>query len=82
MFETNIIGNKEWTRGFLCEADVRCLEDFDCDMRFRYLKKKKDPSRVQTYEHLVEKHGEKVPTHCEHGIPLNRRCGICHAMFG
>jgi hypothetical protein len=31
---------------------------------------------------LVEQHGDKVPTECEHGIPLHRRCGLCRALLG
>lgn len=82
MLETNVIGNKEWTRGFLTETDIACLEDFDCEMRIRYLQQKEGRQKAQTYDELVEEHGDKVPTHCEHGIPLYRKCGICRALLG
>jgi hypothetical protein len=82
MLETNVIGNKEWASGFLTEADIRSLEDFDGEMRIRYLQQRQGHSKVKTYEELVQEHGDKVPTHCEHGIPLTRKCGICRALLG
>jgi hypothetical protein len=82
MFETVVIGNKEWASGFLTAGDIRLLEDFDCEMRIRYLQQREGRQKVQTYEQLVEQHGDKVPTHCEHGIPLYRKCGICRALLG
>ncbi len=78
MLETVVIGDKEWVRGFLCEADIRCLEDFDCEMRIRFLQQK----RARSYQELVEEHGDKMPTQCEHGIPLYRKCGMCRALRG
>ena len=82
MFETAVVGNKEWTQGFLTAADFRSLEDFDCDMRIRYLQQKQGRQKEKSYEELVEEHGDKVPTHCEHGIPLHRKCGLCRALLG
>lgn len=82
MLETQVIGNKDWAAGFLTEADITCLEDFDCEMRIRYLQQKEEDQQSMTYEKLVEEHGDKVPTHCEHGIPLYRKCGICRALLG
>jgi hypothetical protein len=35
MLERDVIGNKEWTRGFLCDIDVSYLEAFDSEMRSR-----------------------------------------------
>jgi hypothetical protein len=81
MLETNVIGNKEWAIGFLTAQDIRLLEDFDCEMRIRYLQQKQGRKKVKSYEHLVEEHGDKVRTHCEHGIPLYRKCGICRALL-
>ena len=63
------------------ERDIRMLEDFDCEMRIRYLQQKEGRQKAKTYEQLVEEHGDKVPTHCEHGIPLNRKCGVCRALL-
>ncbi len=82
MFETAVIGNKDWALGFLTAGDIRLLEDFDCEMRIRYLQQKDGHQKVKTYTQLVEEHGEKVPTHCEHGILLYRKCGICRALLG
>jgi len=82
MLETNVIGNKEWASGFLTEADIRSLESFDCEMRIRSLQQKQGPSKAKTYEQLVDEHGDKMPTHCEHGIPLTRKCGVCRALLG
>ena len=82
MLETNVIGNKEWVMGVLTEADIRCLEDFDREMRIRYLQQKNGSQSTKTYEQLVEEFADKVPTHCEHGIPLYRKCGICRALLG
>src|SRR5271166_3466915 len=73
MLETQVIGNKDWAMGVLTEADIRCLESFDCEMRIRYLQQKEGSRKTKTYEQLVEEHGHKVPTHCEHGIPLYRK---------
>jgi hypothetical protein len=82
MLETKVIGNKDWAMGFLTDVDIRCLEDFDCEMRIRYLQQKDGQQKIKTYEQLVEEHGSKVPIHCEHGVPLNRKCGICRALLG
>jgi hypothetical protein len=82
MFETAVVGNKEWAIGLLTAADIRMLEDFDCEIRIRYLQQKQGREEVKTYEQLVEEHGDRVPTHCEHGIPLYRKCGICRALLG
>jgi hypothetical protein len=82
MFERAIVGHKEWALGFLTADDIRLLEDFDCEMRIRYLQRKDAQQMVKTYEQLVEQHGGKVPTQCEHGIPLYRKCGVCRALLG
>jgi hypothetical protein len=82
MLETNVIGNKEWAIGFLTAQDIRLLEDFDCEMRIRYLQQKQGRKKVKSSKQLVEEHGDKVPTHCEHGIPLYRKCGVCRALLG
>ena len=82
MMETQVIGNKHWAIGVLAAADISCLEDFDCEMRIRYLQQKEELHKAKTYEQLVEEHGDKMPTHCEHGIPLYRKCGICRALLG
>jgi hypothetical protein len=82
MFETTVTGNKEWAMGILTAGDIRLLEDFDCEMRIRYLQQKEGSQKAKTYEQLVEQHGDKVPTHCEHGIPLHRKCGLCRALLG
>ena len=80
MFETSVVGNREWTRGVLSEADVRFLEGIDCDIRIRSLQEKRDFHKPKTYEQLVEQDGTTVPTHCEHGVPLNRKCRVCRAL--
>lgn len=82
MLETNVIGNKEWTRGVLSDADIRFLENIDCEIRIRCLQQRQGFTKVKTYEQLVEQDGSKMPTHCEHGIPLNRKCGVCRALLG
>jgi hypothetical protein len=82
MLETNVIGNKEWTRKVLTEADIRVLEDIDCEIRIRSLQQRQGYNKARTHGQLVEQDGDKVPTHCEHGIPLNRKCGVCRALFG
>ena len=82
MLEKDVIGNKDWAIGVLTNADIRMLEDFDCEMRIRYLQQKQGHEKAKTSEQSVEEHGNKVPTHCEHGIPLNRNCGVCRALLG
>lgn len=82
MLETDVIGNKEWTRGFLSAADIRFLEGIDCEIRIRCLQQRKGYNKARTYEQLAEPDGDQIPTHCEHGIPLNRRCGVCRALLG
>jgi hypothetical protein len=82
MLETQVIGNKEWAAGFLTREDIRLLEDFDCEMRIQLLQQRNGDQRVKTYAQLVEEQAERVPTHCEHGIPLYRTCGICRALRG
>jgi hypothetical protein len=82
MLETDVIGNKDWTRGFLTETDFRCLEDFDCEMRIRSLEQRDAQLQAKTYDQLVEEHADRVPTHCEHGVPLYRKCGVCRALLG
>lgn len=80
MFETGVIGNKEWTRGVLSQADIRFLEGIDCEIRIRSLQEKQGSHKVRTYEQLVEQDGHRVPTHCEHGVPINRNCRVCRAL--
>ena len=82
MLEKQVIGNKEWAMGVLTAADIRMLEDFDCEMRIRYLQQNQGREKTKTYKQLVEEHGYKVPTQCEHGILLNRKCGLCRAPLG
>jgi hypothetical protein len=82
MLETQVIGNKDWAIGFFTAADVRLLEDFDCEMRIRFVQQKQGRSKAKTYKQLVAEHGDKVPAQCEHGIPLTRKCGICRALLG
>lgn len=82
MLETQVIGNKEWVEGFLTQKDIRLLEDFDCEMRIRHLQQRTAGQKVKTYAQLVEEHADDVPTRCEHGIPLYRKCGICRALLG
>jgi hypothetical protein len=82
MLETQVIGNKDWAMGFLTAADIRLLEDFDCEMRIRFVQQKQGRSKAKAYKRLVEEHGDKVPTQCEHGIPLTRKCGTCRALLG
>jgi hypothetical protein len=82
MLETNVIGNKEWARGFLSDADIRFLEEIDCEIRIRSLQQRQGHNKARTYEQLVEQDGDKMPTQCEHGIPLNRKCGVCRALRG
>ncbi len=82
MLEKNVIGNKEWATGILTAADIRMLEDFDCEMRIRSLQQKDGRRNAKTYEELVEEDAHRVPTHCEHGIPLTRKCGVCRALRG
>ena len=82
MLETQVIGNKDWAEGFLIRQDIRLLEDFDCEMRIRNLQQRAGDQRVKTYAQLVEEDAHEVPTHCEHGIPLYRKCGICRALLG
>ncbi len=82
MLETNVIGNKEWARGFLSEADIRFLEEIDCEIRIRCLQQREGYNKARTYEQLVDQDGDKMPTCCEHGIPLYRRCGVCRALLG
>jgi hypothetical protein len=82
MLETNVIGNKEWARGFLADSDIRFLENIDCEIRIRYLQQRLEPYEARTYEQLVEQDGDRMPTHCEHGIPLTRKCGVCRALLG
>jgi ABC-type taurine transport system ATPase subunit len=82
MLETKVIGNREWARGFLSDADIRFLEDIDYEIRVRCLQEKQRRNKAKTYEQLVEQDGDKMPTHCEHGIPLNQKCGVCRALLG
>jgi hypothetical protein len=79
MLERDEIGNKEWTKGFLCDIDVSELETFDSEMRSRKLSNASDePSAC--IQPLHEDAGE-VPTHCEHGIPSNEKCGRCASAY-
>jgi hypothetical protein len=80
MFETSVIGNKEWTKGFLCDTDVGDLEAFDSEMRSRELSN--TPGEARSYEQLFDEDGGKVSTHCEHGIPFNENCGKCEDIVG
>ena len=82
MHETNVVGNKDWAIGFLSNADIRFLEEVDCEIRIRCLQQRQGSNKVKTYDQLVEQDGNKMPTCCEHGIPLNRKCGVCRALLG
>ena len=82
MLETQVIGNKDWTEGFLTREDIRLLEDFDCEMRIRHLQQGAAAEKVKTYAQLVEQNADEVPTHCDHGIPLYRKCKLCRALRG
>jgi hypothetical protein len=59
MLETQVIGNKDWAMEFLTAADVRLLEDFDCEMRIRFVQQKQGRSKAKTYKRLVEEPGDK-----------------------
>jgi hypothetical protein len=82
MLETGVIGNKEWTRGVLSAADIRSLESIDCEIRIRCLQQRQGYKKTKAYDQLIEEDGDKMPTHCEHGIPLTRKCGVCRALRG
>jgi hypothetical protein len=82
MLETDVIGNKEWARGFLADADIRFLENIDCEIRIRYLQQNQGHNKARTDDQLVEQNGDTMPTHCEHRIPLTRKCGVCRALLG
>jgi hypothetical protein len=82
MLETDGIGNNEWTRGFLCEADVSYLEAFDSAMRSRKQSDIHVCDEANTCQPLVEHSGGRMPTHCEHGIPLYEKCGMCRGFRG
>lgn len=75
-------GCSDWTRGFLSEADVRWLEEFDAQLKCRSLKSDAAAGEVRKYQEVVEDDPSRIPTHCEHGIPLNERCEICRAFPG
>jgi len=47
MLETQVIGNKEWAEGFFTREDIRLLEDFDCEMRIRYLQQRTGRRKVK-----------------------------------
>jgi hypothetical protein len=81
MLETDVIGNNEWTRGFLCEADVSYLETFDSALRRRTQSDIHECDEGNDYQQLVEHTGGKMPTHCEHGIPLYEKCGRCRGFL-
>lgn len=82
MLETQVVGNKDWVERFLTADDFQLLESFDFEMRIRFIQETTECHKVKTYEQLVEEDGENTPTHCEHGVPLYRRCGVCRALFG
>ncbi|PWU10526.1 MAG: hypothetical protein C5B47_02040 [Verrucomicrobia bacterium] len=73
MLDTKVIGNKEWVRGFLTAADIRSLEDFDCETRIRYLQQKHTRRKPKSCDKLVA-------THCQHGVPLDCICEMCRAL--
>lgn len=82
MYETDVIGNNSWTRGFLCEADVSLLEDFDSKMRSGNVPDCSALAGASTYDQLVEEDGAKLPTHCKHGIPVYEECWVCRVFLG
>jgi hypothetical protein len=80
MLERDVIGHNHWTRGFLCEEDVKYLEAIDSE-RSRNLSNSDSSGETTSYEHMVEKDALQVPSHCEHGIPLYERCAICRGFL-
>ena len=82
MLDGDVIGNRDWTRGLLCETDVNYLESLDFEIRAGRLSNGSSCCKANTYEQLVEEHGEKIPTHCEHGVPLYEYCTTCRAFLG
>ena len=82
MLETNVIGNKEWAKGLFCEEDIRHLEAFDSDMRDRHMQRNCGSGTTSTFESLADEHADEIPLHCEHGIPLFRKCALCQSFPG
>jgi hypothetical protein len=80
MLETDVIGNNDWARGFLCDADISYLEAFDSAMRSRNQPDIGLFGEASTCPQLVEHTGGRMPTRCEHGIPLYEKCGICRSF--
>lgn len=82
MLEGDVVGNRDWAMGLLCDTDVSYLEALDFEMRASNLSHSPALCRPDTYEQLVDEHGEKVPTHCKHGFPLYQKCALCQASRG
>ena len=82
MLDGDVIGNGDWTRGLLCEIDVSYLEALDSEIRGGKLSEGASRCKVNPREQLLEEHGDKIPTHCEHGVPLYENCATCRAFPG
>jgi hypothetical protein len=81
MLEKDVIGHNHWTRGFLCEADVKYLEAID-SVRSRNLSSSSSSGEASSYEQMVEEDALQTPRHCEHGVPLYERCAMCRGFIG
>jgi hypothetical protein len=80
MLESDVIGNKEWTRGVLCDIDISYLEALDSEMRSRRLSN--TSGEASTNEQPLDENAGKLFTHCEHGLPLDEKCGKCPDFTG
>ena len=82
MLEKNVIGTTGWTRGLLCEADVNWLEGFDSKMIRPKLQPSHASNEALSHEQVVEAHAGKIPTQCDHGVPVHEYCEVCRAFLG
>jgi hypothetical protein len=69
MLEKNVIG-------------TNCLEGFDSKTIRRKLQPSYASNEALSHEQVVEAHTGKLPTHCDHGVPVHEYCELCRAFLG
>ena len=80
--ETGSHGEHTKQTNGLSEIDVSYLEALDSEIRGGKLSEGASRCKANPSEQLLKEHGDKIPTHCEHGVPLYENCATCRAFPG
>ena len=80
MFQAPTNEGCKWTKGLLCDLDVRALEAFDSVMKKCVQTHFGAFDNLKAQERLAEEHSGRT-NRCKHGILLHEKCRICRAVL-